>query len=210
MVAVRPPRPPRVLVLACGALAREIRDVTAANGWGHVDMECLPAALHNTPKEIPDAVAHRLEQARDHYDRILVGYADCGTGGLLDRVVERYGCERLPGAHCYEFFAGHQLFARLQDEELGTFYLTDFLVKHFDRMVWRTLGLDRHPELLDTYFSNYRRLVYLSQTRDPELIQRAGACAARLGLTFEHRHVEYGEMAIGLGRLAAAHSGEAQ
>ena len=214
MVAVKPPVLPRVLVLACGALAREIQDLTAVNGWAHVDMECLPAILHNTPRDIPAAVDHRLERAREHYDRVLVGYADCGTGGLLDSVLERHGAERLPGAHCYEFFAGHREFASLHDEEPGTFYLTDFLTRHFDHLVWRTLGLDRHPELLDTYFANYRRLVYLSQTTDLELIRRAEDCATRLGLTFEHRHVAYGEMAIELGRFAAANpanndSGEA-
>lgn len=172
-------------------------------------MECLPATLHNTPKDIPAAVEHRLARATEHYDRILVGYADCGTGGALDRVIERYEAERLPGAHCYEFFAGHQAFARLHDEEPGTFYLTDFLAKHFDRLVWKTLGLDRHPQLLDTYFANYRRLVYLSQTTNPELTRQAADCAVRLGLTFEHRHVEYGEMAIELGRFAKANPGEA-
>jgi len=193
--------PPRVLVLACGALAREIRDVTAANGWDHVDMECLPASLHNTPDKIPGAVAHRLERAKRRYDRVLVGYADCGTGGRLDSVIERYGVDRLPGAHCYEFFAGSALFARLHDAEPGTFYLTDFLVKHFDTMVWKTLGLDRYPQLLRDYFGNYKRLVYLSQTEDEGLVARAGEAAKRLGLEFEHRHVAYGEMAIELGRF---------
>ena len=209
IVAAKPSLAPRVLILACGALAREIRDVTAANGWDNIVMECLPAILHNTPKDIPAAVDHRLRRAREAYDRILVGYADCGTGGALDRVLERHGVERLPGAHCYEFFAGHQDFARLHEEEPGTFYLTDFLVRHFDHLVWRSLGLDRHPDLRDTYFANYRRLVYLSQTRDPELIRRAADCAVRLRLTFEHRHVAYGEMAIELGRYAGAVPGEA-
>ncbi len=194
-------RPPRVLVLACGALAREIRDVGVANGWDHVDLECLPATLHNTPQEIPDAVDHRLQQATSRYDRILVGYADCGTGGLLEPIVARHGAEMLPGAHCYEFFAGHELFAALHEAELGTFYLTDFLVKHFDRMVWRNLGLDRHPELLDVYFGNYRKVVYLSQLADGALVERANLCAERLGLAFEHRHVAYGEMEIHLKRF---------
>lgn len=196
--------PPRVLVLACGALAREIRDVAAANGWDHVDLECLPATLHNTPKDIPAAVDHRLTGATAKYDRILVGYADCGTGGLLEPVVERHGAEMLPGAHCYEFFAGRQLFADLHAAELGTFYLTDFLVKHFDRMVWKTLGLDRHPELRDTYFVNYRRLVYLSQIEDESLVGQAQEAARRLGLQFEHRPVGYGELAIELKRFAEA------
>lgn len=202
-------RPPRVLILACGALAREIRDVSAANGWDHVDMECLPATLHNTPKDIPSAVEHRLQSAVDQYDRVMVGYADCGTGGLLEPIVERYGAEMLSGAHCYEFFAGHDLFAKLHEEELGTFYLTDFLVKHFDRMVWKTLGLDRHPELRDMYFGNYKRLVYLSQIEDASLVERAAAHAVRLGLSFEHRHVAYGEMEIELAQFVAADSGEA-
>ncbi|NND01276.1 MAG: DUF1638 domain-containing protein [Acidimicrobiia bacterium] len=195
-------RPPRVLVLACGALAREIRDVTAANGWDHVDLECLPATLHNTPKDIPAAVDRRLTVARGTYDRIMVGYADCGTGGLLEPIVERHGAEMLPGAHCYEFFAGHDLFAALHEAELGTFYLTDFLVKHFDRMVWRNLGLDRHPELRDMYFGNYRKVIYLSQLDDPALVNRAHEAADRLGLEFEHRPVGYGEMAIELKRFA--------
>jgi hypothetical protein len=194
---------PRVLVLACGALAREIRDVVAANGWEHIDMECLPAKLHNTPQAIPAAVEHRLQAVADLYDRILVGYADCGTGGLLAPIVAEYGAEMLPGAHCYEFFAGTAAFAELQDEELGTFYLTDFLARHFDRMVWRTLGLDRHPELLDTYFANYRRLVYLSQVDDPALIAAAAAAAQRLGLEFEHRRAGYGLLGTELVRFAA-------
>ncbi len=198
-----------MLILACGALAKEIRDLVAANRWGHVDLECLPARLHNTPRDIPAAVAHRLERAGDRYDRIMVGYADCGTGGLLDPVIARFGAERLPGAHCYEFYAGRDVFAELHQEELGTFYLTDFLVKHFDRMVWNTLGLDQHPELRDTYFANYRRLVYLAQTDDPTLAARAAAQADRLGLRFEHRPVGYGEMEIELARFAAGRPQEA-
>ena len=195
--------PPRVLVLACGALAREVRDVAAVNGWDHVDLECLPASLHNTPQLIPDAVDHRLTKAKASYDRVLVGYADCGTGGLLDTVIAKHGVERLPGAHCYEFFAGAPRFAELSDQELGTFYLTDFLVKHFDRMVWRTLGLDRHPQLLDTYFAHYRRVVYLSQTDRPDLVTKARECAGRLGLSFEHEIVGYGEMELELIKFAA-------
>ena len=194
--------PPRVLVLACGALAREVRDVSAANGWDHVDLECLPAKLHNTPDAIPAAVDHRLLAAQGRYDRVLVGYADCGTGGLLAPIVAKHGAEMLPGAHCYEFFAGPPRFAAMQDEELGTFYLTDFLARHFDLMVWRTLGLDRHPELRDAYFANYRRLVYLSQVDDPTLVTAAEAAAARLGLRFEHHRVGYGQLGQELLRFA--------
>ena len=190
--------PPRVLVLACGALAREIRDVSAANGWDHVDLECLPATLHNTPQDIPGAVDHRLTVAKDNYDRIMVGYADCGTGGLLEPIVTRHGAEMLPGAHCYEFFAGHALFAQLHEAELGTFYLTDFLVKHFDRMVWKNLGLDRHPELRDLYFGNYRRVVYIAQTEDRELQAMARSHADFLGLKYHYRPSGDGPLSLAL------------
>jgi hypothetical protein len=182
------------LILACGALAREFLHLVALNGWSSVSVECLPAALHNTPDRIPEAVEARLERASQAYDRIFVGYADCGTGGRLDHVLERYGVERLPGAHCYEFYATAPVFAGLQEAELGTFYLTDYLTRHFDRLVIEGLGIARHPELEPVYFGHYRRLVYLSQHQDPALLRCAQAAADRLGLAFEHRHVGYGQM----------------
>jgi hypothetical protein len=197
-------RPPSTLVLACGALARELLDVVKANGWEHVDVQCLPARLHNRPELIPDAVAARLDEAAGSYDRVFVGYADCGTGGLLDVVLDERGIERLPGAHCYEFYATSAVFGALHEAELGTFYLTDYLARHFYRLVWSHLGLDEHPELLDTYFKNYRRLVYLSQRPTPELVASAQAAAERLGLAFEHREVGYGDLAIS---VVAAGSG---
>jgi hypothetical protein len=184
----------RILVIACGALAREIRDVVRRNGLDWVDVECLQATLHNTPELIPAAVEARLEAAEGRYRRVLVGYADCGTGGMLDQVLETKGVERFPGSHCYEFYAGSDVFASLHDEEPGTFYLTDFLVTHFDRLVWAGLGLDRWPRLRDDYFGNYRRLVYLSQVGSPELVEKAKLAAARLGLDFEHRPVGYGDL----------------
>ncbi len=193
---------PKVLVLACGALAREITDVMRANRWDHMTLECLPVWLHNHPDRIPGAVADRLEAAADVYDQVLVGYADCGTGGRLDAVIEEHGATRLPGAHCYEFYATSPVFARLADEEIGTFYLTDYLVKHFDRVVWRGLGLDRHPQLLSAYFGNYTRLAYLSQRPTPDLIGRGEAAAQRLGLRFEHVPGGYGELEPAL--IAAA------
>jgi hypothetical protein len=141
---------PRTLVIACGALARELLDIARLNELDGLSVECLPAALHNRPKEIPDAVRRRIRRARQDRsaDRILIGYADCGTGGLLATVCEEEGVEMLAGAHCYQFFATSGHFAELQDDEIGSFYLTDFLVRHFDRLVWEGLGLDRHPELL--------------------------------------------------------------
>lgn len=188
------PAPPRVLVVACGALARELLDITTANHLDNVSVECLPAWYHNEPSRIPEAVRERVRAARDDYDQILVGYADCGTAGRLDAVCEQEGVERLPGAHCYEFFAGARHFAALHDQDPGTFYLTDFLVKHFDRIVITGLGLDRHPELLDAYFGNYNRIVYLAQVDDPELVERARRAADRLGLDFELSRTGYGEL----------------
>ncbi len=191
---------PRVLVVGCGALARELVDLT--RGLPNVDISCLPASLHNRPGGIPAAVRDRIRRRRAGYDRVFVAYADCGTGGLLDRVIEEEGVDRLPGAHCYEFYAGRPDFARLTDEEPATFFLTDFLARNFDRLVWRGLGLDRHPELLADYFRHYRRLVYLSQRDDPELVAVAGRAAQRLGLAFEHRRTGYGELATSI--VAAA------
>ena len=177
----------RTLIVACGALARELLQVVEANGLSHIDVECLPASFHNTPDVIPDAVATRVQAATDRYQRIFVGYGDCGTGGRLDAVCKELGVDRLPGDHCYEFLAGSEAFADLHAEELGTFFLTDYLVKHFDRLVVKAFWLDTHPEMLDAVFGNYRRLAYLSQIDDPDLLARARAAADRLGLSFEHR-----------------------
>ncbi|HKX74798.1 MAG TPA: DUF1638 domain-containing protein [Acidimicrobiia bacterium] len=176
-------------------MARELLDVIGINGLDWVDVECLPAKLHNTPQLITEAVEERLDRAAGRYDKVLVGYADCGTGGMLDRMLARRGVERLPGAHCYEFFAGSGVFARLHDADPASFYLTDYLTKHFDRLVWEGLGLDRWPQLRDDYFRNYRRLVYLSQTERPELVAKAREAASRLGLEFEHIAVGYGDFA---------------
>ena len=197
---------PRVLVVGCGALARELVDLT--RGLPNVDITCLPATLHNRPGGIPAAVRDRIRSRRAGYDRVFVAYADCGTGGLLDRVIEEEGVDRLPGAHCYEFYAGRPDFARLTDEEPATFFLTDFLARNFERLVWRGLGLDRHPELLSDYFRNYRRLVYLSQRDDPELVDTARRAAARLGLAFEHRVTGYGELATSIVAAATTPVGE--
>ena len=177
----------RTLIVACGALARELLQVVEANGLSHIDVECLPASFHNTPDVIPDAVATRVRAATNRYQRIFVGYGDCGTGGRLDAVCKELGVDRLPGDHCYEFLAGSEAFADLHAEELGTFFLTDYLVKHFDRLVVKAFWLDTHPEMLNALFGNYRRLAYLSQVDDPALLARARSAAARLGLSFEHR-----------------------
>jgi len=174
-----------ILVIACGALARELKALSGRPGLQHITLRCLPANLHNTPEKIPTAVRAMLEDARERYDDVFVAYADCGTGGRLDAVLSEYGVERLPGAHCYEFFTGSARFAALQDEELGTFYLTDFLLQHFDRLVIRGLGIDRYPELRQAYFGNYRRMLYLAQSDSVELEAKARGCADRLGLEYE-------------------------
>ena len=198
---------PRVLVVGCGALGREL--VALTRSLPGVDLTCLPAELHNRPERIPDAVAARLRARGGEYDRVFVAYADCGTGGLLDRMLERDvdGVERIPGAHCYEFYAGAAAFEALQEEEVGTFYLTDFLARNFERIVWRGLGLDEHAELLEMYFGNYRRLVYLAQTEDKELVERAREAADRLGLTFDVRQTGLADLAIAIRTLAAADAG---
>lgn len=190
-----------MLIIACGALAREITAVIRANAWTQVRVECLPADLHNHPERIPEAVRRKLEQVDRARERVFVAYADCGTGGLLDQVLEEHGVQRLPGAHCYEFYAGTRVFAELAEAEPGTFYLTDFLAQHFQRLVVAGLGLDRHPQLEALYFGNYRRLVYLAQREDPLLLERARQAAVRLGLAFEHRLVGYGDLHTSLVRL---------
>ena len=177
-----------VLLIACGALAKEIVEIKELNGWTHIKVQCLPAELHNRPEKIPGAVKAEIEKYRSEFDSIFVAYADCGTGGMLDKVLADYDIERLPGAHCYEFFSGSAAFGKLADEEPGTFYLTDFLARHFERLVKKGLGLDRHPELMSAYFGNYRRLVFLAQSESPKLEAMAKAHADYLGLEYVHKH----------------------
>jgi hypothetical protein len=183
-----------VLVVACGAIAREVLAVCRLNGWEHVAVRCLPAKLHNTPQKIAGAVDAKLEEAKGRYARVFVAYADCGTGGDLDEVLSKHGVERLPGAHCYGFFAGNAAWEEMHEAEPATYYLTDFLARHFDALVVRGMKLDRHPQLKPQIFGNYKRLVYLAQTDDPELLRRARDAAEYLGLELEHRRTHYGEL----------------
>jgi Protein of unknown function (DUF1638) len=192
---------PRVLIVGCGALANEL--VALTRDLPNVDITCLPATLHNRPGGIPAAVRDRIRRRRGGYDRVFVAYADCGTGGLLDPVIAEEGVERLAGAHCYEFYATSPEFARIVDDEPATFFLTDFLARNFDRLIIKGLGLDRHPELRDQYFGNYRRLVYLAQTADPALDTVARRAARRLGLTFERRQTGYGQLGTTIAAVAA-------
>jgi hypothetical protein len=191
------------LVIACGALAHEISALRRLNGWEALDVQCLPPELHNFPDRIPGRVREAIDAARARYAKIFVAYADCGTGGRLDALLESLGIERLPGAHCYEFFATAQRFSELAEQEPGTFYLTDFLVRHFERLVAHTLGIDRHPELIQEYFRNYKRVVYLVQDEANSDVEHARAIAGRLGLEFAVHKTGYGELATSLRRVAA-------
>ena len=188
----------RLLVIGCGALAREILAIVETNEMTHVDIQCLPAILHNHPERIIPAVEDAVARAGPHYDRIFLAYADCGTGGLLQAACERLGVEMIQGPHCYSFFEGNLAFAAHGDDETTAFYLTDFLARQFDAFVWKPLGLDRHPELREMYFGNYTKLVYQAQTDDPALTAKAQLCAEKLGLAFERRFTGYGDLKTAL------------
>lgn len=185
-----------VNIIACGALAKELVALKSLNNWDHFKIDCIPAKYHSTPALIPDAVKTKITKIQQDCpnDEILVAYGECGTMGLLDKVLDETGVKRLPGAHCYQFFAGHDQFNDLHEAEIGTFYLTDFLTQHFETYVWKMLGLDRKPELLDMYFGNYKKLIYLAQTNNQELTIKAEYCAKRLGLVYERIYTAYGEM----------------
>jgi hypothetical protein len=191
---------PRTLLIACGALAREVRALIERHGWTHLHLTCLPAQLHNRPERIPAAVRAKIRANRSRFDRILVVYGDCGTGGDLDHVLAEEGVERIEGPHCYAFYRGLDAFLAEAEAEPGCFYLTDFLARHFERLVIEGLGLDRHPELLPLYFGNYTKLVYLAQTADPEREHAAKAAALRLGLAYERRFTGYGGLESFLAR----------
>ena len=191
-----------VLVIACGALVREITELKESYGWDHLQLKCIDAKLHMRPALIPGRLRDMIRKYKNEFDSVFVAYADCGTCGEIDKVLDEEGVERLPGAHCYEFFAGARKFAELSDAEPGTFYLTDFLAQHFDQFVTKPLKFETHPELRDMYFGNYRRLVYLSQKQDPTLLAAAQNAASKLDLAFEHVHVGYGKLQSDLERVA--------
>lgn len=187
-----------LLVIACGALAREIQELRRCNGWSHLHLKCIDARLHNRPALIPDRLREKIRRYKDEYREILVAYADCGTGGGIDAVLAEEGIERLPGPHCYQFYSGAARFSALADAEPGTFYLTDFLARHFERLVIKPLKLDQHPQLRDQYFGNYRRLTFLSQRNDTSLLDAARNAAQRLSLDFHHVHCGYGALETSL------------
>ncbi len=183
-----------ILVITCAAVAREVNDIKKLSQWSQMDLQAITADLHVTPEKISLAVAEQIDKARDRYEHIFVAYGDCGTSGELDKVLEERGVTRLPGAHCYDFLAGESVYAQMQEDEPGTFYLTDFLTQHFERLVIGTLGLDKHPELKSMYFGNYTRLMYLAQTNSDELTELAKQAADTLELRFERVFTGTGEM----------------
>lgn len=187
-----------ILIIACGALAQDIVAVKELNGWDHLHLTCLDAELHNRPELIAPTLRQKIIQYRHRFDNIFVAYADCGSGGEIDKVLAEEGIDRLPGAHCYSFLAGEDKFSKLAEEALGTFYVTDFLLQHFERLVVKGLKLDRYPELREQFFGNYTRLMYLSQRPTESLIQRAKDAASTLGLTFDHHFCGYGDLQTGI------------
>jgi hypothetical protein len=184
----------RTLLLACGALAREIVTLVERNGWRAFDIQCQPAKWHNTPQMIVPALREKIRDNRAKYQTIYVLYGDCGTGGLLDAMLQEEGVERIGGPHCYAFFSGNERFSTTAENDMTAFYLTDYLARHFDKLIWQGLGLDRHPELLADYFGNYTKIVYLAQEKDEALVGKARAAAGKLGLGFEYRFTGYGEL----------------
>jgi len=185
----------RLLVIGCGALAEELSALKRANQWTALDIKCLDAALHNRPEQIADRLESVLAQYHAEYTNILIAYADCGTGGAVDRVARQFNAQRLPGAHCYEFYATSPVFEALAEAEPGTFYLTDFLVRHFDRLVIEEMKLDEYPELEEMLFGRYRKVVYLAQVDSSELLQQAERAARRLKLPLEVVTTGYGLLA---------------
>ncbi len=203
--------PGRCLVVACGALAKEIVALRSqlalgelGEGDGGITLQCLPAGFHNTPSKIAPAVEEILSARAHEFDTIFVAYGECGTGGALDDVLKKYGATRMVDAHCYEFYAGADLYEQIVEEQIGSFFLTDYLVRNFDRLIITGLGLDRFPHLRDDYFGNYTQLVYLSQTKDAALLRQAVAASGRLGLALHHIHVGYGDLATRLQAVTTA------
>ncbi|RUW51950.1 MULTISPECIES: DUF1638 domain-containing protein [unclassified Mesorhizobium] len=199
----KPNQTDRLLVIACGMIAREVLAVKEQLGLSHLELTCLPAEFHFYPDRIAPAMDKAIEKAKaEGYEHIFVGYADCGTGGLLDRVLEKHGVERMAGPHCFAFYQGMDAYAKVADDDMMSFYMTDFLCRQFDAFFMKPLGLDKHPELIKDYFGNYERLIYLAQTDDPELDNVAEKAAALLGLAYERRSTGYGDLKPELARAA--------
>ncbi|MER9728378.1 DUF1638 domain-containing protein [Mesorhizobium sp. M0217] len=204
MQKTKPNQDDRLLVIACGMIAREVLAVKEQLKLDHLDLTCLPAEFHFYPDRIAPAMDKAIEKAKaEGYSNIFVGYADCGTGGMLDRVLEKHGVERMAGPHCFAFYQGMDAYAKVADDDMMSFYMTDFLCRQFDAFFMKPLGLDKHPELIKDYFGNYQKLIYIAQTDDPELDKVAEQAAKMLGLAYERRSTGYGDLTAGLAQAAA-------
>ncbi|WP_367718660.1 DUF1638 domain-containing protein [Nitratireductor sp. GISD-1A_MAKvit] len=193
----------KVLVIACGMIAREILALREMNGLDHLELTCLPAEFHYRPDRIAPALDGAITKARSEgYRNIFVGYANCGTGGALDRICQKHAVARIDGPHCFAFYQGLAAFEKTAEDDMLSFYMTDFLCRQFDAFFMKPLGLDRHPELIQDFFGNYEKLVYLAQTDDPRLETVAQEAAKLLGLVYEKRQTGYGDLRKAL--LAAA------
>ncbi len=190
----------KTALIVCGALAREVIALKKKYNW-QADLLGVPAQLHNRPNKIPAGVQKRIEEARQTYDRTIVVYGDCGTGGKLDEMLEAEGVIRIAGPHCYEMYAGAENFEAMMAENAGTYFLTDYLLRSFESLIIKGMGLDKHPELRQMYFVNYTRMVYLAQQDDPELYEKAQWAADYLGLELEIRQIDYGELESRLAEL---------
>lgn len=191
-----------VLLIACGALAHEVMAILKLNKLeSRIEVQCVPAQIHYSPEKIPLRIKELIDKNRDHYEKIFIGFADCGTGGMLDKLLEQENVERIPGAHCYEFFSTGTVFNKIHNDDPTIFYLSDFMVKYFDHFVIDVLGLKRFPELRDMYFTNYTKVLYIAQKKDPKLFEKAKECAAYLELDFDYLYTGYGELEVKINAL---------
>jgi hypothetical protein len=185
-------------------IAREVLAIKEQLGLDHLELTCLPAEFHFYPDRIVPAMEKAIIQAKaEGYRQIFIGYADCGTGGLLDRLIEKFDVQRMGGPHCFAFYQGQEAYRKVADDDMMSFYMTDFLCRHFDAFFMKPLGLDRHPELIQDYFGNYEKLIYLAQTDDPELDKVAEYAANLLNLVYERRSTGYGDLTAALAEAAA-------
>jgi len=161
----------------------------------HFELSCLPASWHNYPQKIVPGIKRKVEAARKAGKTPLVVYGDCGTGGALDTYLQTAGVERIEGPHCYEIYLGKTDFEAEMDQALGTFFLTDYMVRHFERIIMKGMGLRQHPQLRDTYFAHYTRVLYIAQSEDAALQAKARAAAEALGLAYEYRYTGFGDFA---------------
>ncbi|MEM7068125.1 MAG: DUF1638 domain-containing protein [Pseudomonadota bacterium] len=194
---------PSLRIIACGMIAREVLAVNEQLGFDHIDLKCLPAMYHHYPEKIAPEMDKAIAEAKQEgFENIFVGYADCGTGGELDKICMKHGVERIDGPHCFSFYMGNEAFIEAEDEYMTTFFITDFLARHFEAFLKKPLGLDRHPELLDMYFAHYTKALYLAQTDDAKLDANAREAAEFLGLEYERRLTGYGDLTVAIANTA--------